>query len=60
MDAADEFDESDNQADTEDSARNIRPATISSQWLKTRRRIEQARETRELNKSLADLEDYIV
>jgi hypothetical protein len=60
MDPAENFDDAAENVDTDDGARNVRPATPSSQWLKTRRLIEEARETRELNKSLADFEDYVV
>lgn len=60
MNAADEFEDRDDSLDSDDNTRHARPASTSSQWLKTRRRIEQAREDRELNKSLADFEDYVV
>jgi hypothetical protein len=60
MESAEDFEEAADSLDTEDNTRNIRPTGPSSQWLKTRRLIEEARETRELNKSLADFEDYVV
>lgn len=58
MATADDFDEPGENLEPMDDARLPRPA--GNQWLMTRRLIEQAREKRELNKSLADFEDYVV
>lgn len=59
MQTADEFDEvSEHLAAVDTPIPPTRAAT--AQWLANRRRIEQAHEERELNRSLADFEDYQV
>ncbi len=59
MDPADDLDEADDGLlAVENGTRASRPPPAQS--LATRRRIEQAREQRELSRSLEDFEDYIV
>lgn len=59
MGMTEDFDDADDAVDAAERRASVtRPA--GTQWLVTRRRIEQAREIRELNKSLADFEDYVV
>lgn len=59
MHTADDLDEVDeNLARVENS--HQAPRASPADWLLNRRRIEQAHEQRELNRALADFEDYIV
>jgi hypothetical protein len=59
MGMTEDFDDADDAMDAAERPTSM-PRPAGTQWLVTRRRIEQAREIRELNKSLADFEDYVV
>jgi hypothetical protein len=59
MEPAEDFDEAEaGLVATENGAGAAR--LPGAQWLLTRRRIEQAREQRELSRSLEDFEDYVI
>lgn len=58
IEAAEEFEPADEHLEGAEPGTRI-PRPAGTQWLMTRRRIEQAREQRELARSLEDFEDYL-